>query len=213
MKEKNYIILMADIIGSSSYSQKQLFNDFNTLIGEINKDYPDRFLSPMTITLGDEFQSILKDLSSALTTIFDIEEKLIKMNKNFKFRYVLVEGKIDTPINPEIAYGMMGPGLTIARALLNSEKKSRHRFNIEINDLKLNNALNNAYIVAQSFLDHWKCAKDYQIISEFLAFKDYKLVANELSKDRSLIWKRARTLRIEAYFSIKELIHHLGEVS
>ncbi len=203
---------MADIVGSSSYNQKQLFYDFRTLIEDINEDHPDRFLSPMTITLGDEFQSILKNLNVALATIFDIEEKLITMNKSFKFRYVLVEGKIDTPINPEIAYGMMGSGLTTARAILNSEKKSRHRFNIELKDEKLSNALNNAYIVAQSFLDHWKCEKDYPVIAEFLAYKDYKLVANELSKDPSQIWKRARTLRIEAYLSIKELIHQLGEL-
>jgi hypothetical protein len=115
-KRLNYI-LMADIIGSRKTNQQKLMKDFKNTAGKVDHELRDQFLSPITITLGDEFQSIPRDLPSALNIILRLEEAIIKAKKGFRLRYVLVEGLIETPINSKTGYEMLGSGLTRAREL------------------------------------------------------------------------------------------------
>src|ERR1700731_4801117 len=112
MNQNKYLILMGDVIGSRKKDQLMLINSFKETINAVNKEKKNDFLSPMTITLGDEFQSVIKNLSAALDIIFSIEEEIAASGKNFKLRYILEEGEIETPINSKIAYGMLGSGLT-----------------------------------------------------------------------------------------------------
>src|ERR1700712_2907163 len=99
---KEYIILMADIIGSQTAEQGQLIADFKELVADINTKNKDLILSPLTITLGDEFQGIIKNIAGAINIVLDLEEEIIRRNATFKLRYVIVEGLIETPINTEI---------------------------------------------------------------------------------------------------------------
>ena len=77
---------MADIIGSRKVDQKKLISDFKEIVGQINTSAKNQLLSPVTITLGDEFQSVAKDLASALTIILQLEERIIMAGKDFKLR-------------------------------------------------------------------------------------------------------------------------------
>ena len=75
---------MADIIASSEKNQIELMNNFKELVNEINKTFKDEILSPLTITLGDEFQCVLKDLKSSTDIILQLEENIIHKKLNFK---------------------------------------------------------------------------------------------------------------------------------
>ena len=210
MRQKFNYILMADIVDSRKANQLKLMQDFKNLAAGTNQDLKDQFLSPITITLGDEFQSIAKDLSAAISILFHLEETIVKTQKKFKLRYVLLEGAIQTPINTQIAYGMLGSGLTKAREILTNSKRQKTRFNINLRDNLLGNALNNSWVVMQKIIDRWKPEKDYYIVGEFLENKDYKKVAEDLEKERSLIWKREKSLAIEEYFAQKNVIRYLA---
>lgn len=200
-------ILMADIIGSRTKEQNRLMSDFMDVTKTVNKKHGNWFLSPITITLGDEFQCIAQSLISSVQIIFEIEEQIIKREKDFKLKYVLVEGEIDTPLNKKIAYGMMGSGLTRARESLISYKKSRsNRFWIDLKNERTSLDLNLAFFIYQSFVDEWKVKKDYYIVSKFLEKDDYKEVAEDINKNRSLMWKRGNSLKIKQYKAIKNLI-------
>ncbi len=63
---KTNIILMADIIESSKHPQAALMADFEQIIGDLRETAQRQFHSPPPITLGDEFQSVPRDLTSAL---------------------------------------------------------------------------------------------------------------------------------------------------
>ena len=95
-------ILMADIIGSRAANQRRLMEDFRRVIESTNREHRGDYHSPLTITLGDEFQGVVKNLEKSVQTLFAIEEKLIRSGHEFKLRYVLAQGRIETPINPTL---------------------------------------------------------------------------------------------------------------
>jgi len=213
MRKKDYIIVMADIVDSRNFPQNKLMKSFKKITDEINHEKKNILISPITITLGDEFQCIVKSVEAGIELIMAIDEKRLHEMADFKLRYVLVEGNIETPINHEIAYGMLGEGLTMAREQLVEYKTSYHRYTIHLNNAKKSEALANSLIVYQNIIDSWNIDKDYSLITRFLELKDYKLVADEMGKTRSQIWKREKSLNLEAYFSIKQVINYIAETT
>ncbi len=208
---KQYI-LMADIVNSSEKIQNQLMIDFKELIKEINESYTNEILSPLTITLGDEFQCVLKNLFSSIKIVLHLEESIIHKKLGFKLRYILHQGNIETPINKDIAYAMLGSGLTEARSNLNDSKKNnKFRFNISIENNLQNDILVNAFKILENIIEKWDSKKDYETVSNFLKFLDYKLVSEAMNKTRSQIWKREKTLNIESYTSIKNIIQLISK--
>jgi hypothetical protein len=207
---KEQIILMADIIGSSGKDQRQLMTDFAEIVTETNRVNPGQLLSPLTITLGDEFQGVPKGLPEAIVLIQYLEEALLRTGKNFRLRYVVVEGLIETPINPKIAYGMLGDGLTRARKYLDELKNTDARFFFWVRDQAQKKALNNVFTALQTITGGWNSEKDYDLVSAFLRYGDYKKVAEALKKDRSLVWKRQRSLQIDAYLALQEVAGYIG---
>ncbi len=207
---KNYHILMADIIDSSQKDARILMRDFKTIAARLNKQYKKAFYSPITITLGDEFQCVVRSLKAGLDIIFAFEEEIIHSGASFKLRYVLNFGEIDTPINSENAYGMMGNGLTEAREMLEELKKSEGRFTVNAGGAREKEIINLAFKLYQSEIDDWK-TKDYYLIREFLKLTDYKKVAKKLGKDSSLMWRRSKSLGIENYLEAKNLLTLLSD--
>jgi hypothetical protein len=209
---KSQYILMADIIKSRDHSSSELMSDFTALISGINKRFAGDLISPLTITLGDEFQGIVSSMGSGLEIMISIEEELIRRKAGFKFRHILLHGKIETPINHEKAHGMIGEGLALAREGLSELKTSRNdRFEISVENEKLSDALEGIFLVYQSLVDDWK-PRDYDLITAFLDHEDYKKVAAYLKKDVSLMWRREGTLKMREYFALKRSILTLGEL-
>jgi hypothetical protein len=203
------IILMADIQNSSLQNQRILAQQFGHLIQAANKKFQAELRSPLTITLGDEFQGIPQTIESGLKIIFHLEESILKKGYTMKLRYILQVGRIETPINSRIAYGMMGKGLTDARNQLNLLKKEKNRFKIKTTRIAQTHVLNQAFLLYQSLVDTWK-PKDQPIVSSFLTLKDYKKVAIKHQLNPSSTWRRQKSLNIAQYNSIKEILLYLG---
>jgi hypothetical protein len=201
---------MADIIGSRNKDGNLVMEGFRDLVAKISSEYRSSFLSPLTITLGDEFQSVVKSLPTGIEIIFAIEELILKREMDFKLRYVLYFGPIDTKINRKIAYGMLGKGLTETRQLLENNKTNRSRFLIRTAENDLSEKLTLAFVIFQSVLDDWSM-KDRRIVKEFLLCDDYKKIAMRLKKDVSLLWRRRKSLKIAEFQVIKKLITLLVE--
>ncbi len=198
-------ILMADIVSSHEKDSKVLMSDFQVLVQWANKIYGDSIDSPLTITLGDEFQGIVSSASKGVDIILAMEEYILEEEFDFKLRYVLNEGEVETPINPDKAYEMLGPGLTDARKMLNDMKKDNGRFLLSIN---ASDQINKMMKITQHFIDGWH-PKDRSTVSGFLQGHDYKAMAKIESKDESSLWRRRKSLAIDEYLLCKELIHHL----
>ena len=101
---------------------------------------------------------------------------------------------------------MLGNGLTQARHMLNNKKPNTHRFKFGLDDSNLSKQLNQLFFLLESLIDKWKHI-DYPIISEMLVNDNDHNVGKKFEKNRSQIWKRRRSLRIEDYNTIKTLIY------
>lgn len=209
------IILMADIVGSSKQKGKSLMNDFKGIVDRINENDKQYILSPLTITLGDEFQAVVKNLEGALRIVFDLEimTKLYP-KKPFKLRFVIHDGEIQTTINRQKAYEMLGPGLTKARDELNGLKSSKQRFRFLLENKDLSLRLNLLFSVYQGIVDKWTMAQQ-KVVNAFwesgLNSKDYKEVAKILKKDPTVIWRRKKSLMIEEELNLRKLAFSLTE--
>src|SRR5690606_22735322 len=104
-------ILMGDIVGSSERPGAPLMAAFQKIIAAANETFAQKILSPLTITLGDEFQGVVGDLHSVVCMVFYIDRELIDLKDPFRIRYSLNYGVIDTPINTKSAHQMLGEGL------------------------------------------------------------------------------------------------------
>ncbi|KKX47830.1 hypothetical protein L950_0224330 [Sphingobacterium sp. IITKGP-BTPF85] len=186
--------------------------NFKETVSKINHDYENSLLSPLTITLGDEFQGLTKDLETALNIIIALEEEIIIQGFDFQLRYVLIYGDIETNINKRIAYEMLGEGLRDARYKLNSMKTNSQRFYIQIGDINLDSLLNNTFLIFENIIDKWNPEKDYNLISAFIKFNDYKIVAEKINKTRSQIWKREKTLNISSYEATKTILKSISKL-
>jgi len=202
---KKYHILMADIIGSRKKNSQTVIKGFLELVNKINNEYRHSFLSPLTVTLGDEFQAIVRSLPDGIDVILAMEEAIVKLNLNFKLKYILNFGSIATKINPRIAYGMLGEGLTTSRKLLEKSKPKKIRFLIQTYDTPLSEKLGLVFILYQAIVDAW-AFKDYRIVKEFLDCDDYKKVAGQIKKNISQSWKWKKSLQMSEYQVVKKLI-------
>ena len=200
-----YYIVMADVIRSRSYDGSDLMSEFMRIVEECNAAHMGAILSPYTITLGDEFQGVADSLRSAIDSILFLEDRLLTVRPAFMLRYVIVYGEIDTPINSQIAHGMTGPGFVFARELLTKKRRGRRRFQLKLSDLPYTDDLNLLFRLLELLSGHWK-EKDYALIRELVWNGDDADVASRFGKTKSQIWKRRKTLQIEEYVTVKELL-------
>ncbi len=198
------IILMADIKGSSTYQAGRLMTAFRKTVAAMNGAAGKAVLSPLTITLGDEFQGVVKSPAAALGIIFHAERLVRKQGQPFQMRFVMYEGGIDTKINHKKAYEMLGPGLAAARAALTAMKSSRHRFLVRLDNESLTERLSLALNVYQGIVDRWTDAQ-LKVASTFDQKSDYREVAKVVKRDPTVIWRRKRSLMIDEYNDIMKL--------
>ena len=115
-----YAVLMGDIVGSEQADALEtLYQEFNSVIDQANEIYNDIIASPLTITLGDEFQGLFLNLRGAATVAREIRLRL--MSRQIDCRFVLGMVDLKSPLNSTRAWNMMGVGLAQARERLNEK--------------------------------------------------------------------------------------------
>src|SRR5690349_14705463 len=105
-----YAVLMGDIVGSQRASSvKTVHRAFNKAIDRANAAHADRIASPLTITLGDEFQGLLTACAHAWDVAVALRLELLVVG--IPCRFVVGIARLETPLNTKEAWNMMGSGL------------------------------------------------------------------------------------------------------
>jgi len=123
-------VLMGDIIQSrSAGSARKVHRIFNAGIDGFNDRYADRLASPLTITLGDEFQGLLAGLAQGFELMHRL--RLHFLERELHCRFVLGRVRLATALNRERAWNMMGEGLSEARQRLGDKADGNaYRFSL-----------------------------------------------------------------------------------
>lgn len=127
---KFHAIVMGDLVQSERFARMDLLHAaFNDAVQSQNRVHASALASPLTITLGDEFQGLATTLAQAVPIIRNLRFHL--MADTIDCRFVVGQAEVRTEINPDRAWNMMGPGLARAREVLN-EKSARtmYRFSL-----------------------------------------------------------------------------------
>ena len=121
---------MGDIVGSErSPAIKAVHRAFNKAVDSANENHAAQIASPLTITLGDEFQGLLRALVHAWDVAAALRIQLLVADVSCRF--VIGTAAIETPINTKQAWNMMGGGLSAARDKLNDKQSSSaYRFSL-----------------------------------------------------------------------------------
>lgn len=201
-------ILMADVIGSSDRDPNKLMSSFRSVVEDMNQRFGNKLLSPLTITLGDEFQGVVDSLMTGIEIIFAIDKGVLTSRQPYRLRFVLVYGEIETPLNRDVAHGMLGKGLTRARKMLENMKKSDREVLLEGLGETRQEKMMLAFELYRAFYNDWP-EKDRQTAYDLLEVGDYKKVASMHDRDNSSMWRKERSLKIREYNASKELINML----
>jgi SatD family protein len=129
-KPPTFAILMGDIVGSErAPSLKAVHIAFNKVVRKANDVHAEHIASPLTITLGDEFQGLLTAFAHAWDTAVALRLELLVAG--ISCRFVVGVAELETPLNRKEAWNMMGSGLSAARDKLNDKRtKSAYRFSL-----------------------------------------------------------------------------------
>jgi hypothetical protein len=119
---------MGDLVASTQASSiETLHATFNEAVKRQNRIRRHALASMLTITLGDEFQGLSKTLVDGLSTIRALRLHLLE--EGIDCRFAIGPVMIETPVNVERAWNMMGSGLARTREKLNEKRDdTRYRF-------------------------------------------------------------------------------------
>lgn len=207
---QTYHVLMGDVTNSATRAAVPLADTLNTLTANTNTAYKADILSPLTVTLGDEFQGITASASATLDIIFHLETETRIQNLP-PLHYAWVQGAIDTPINTKIAHGMLGPALTKARKLLTRKDRDRPKIQINTPDPDHTAALQNILIALTAISDRWN-PRDNLFIQDLLSGLDVRSIAEIHDRDTSSIYRRRETLMIDPYLALQNAARTLTKM-
>lgn len=115
MKTHLYTAFIADIVDSRKIEdRKNVQNKLKKILDDINIKFEESIESKFIITLGDEFQGLLKSNVDIMQIINYIQFEMYPI----KFRIGLGIGEINTSINMEFALGADGPAYYNARSAI-----------------------------------------------------------------------------------------------
>lgn len=173
---KKYCVIIGDIVQSKEIKNRKAFQrKFHSVLEEINKNFTSNIIiSRFTVTIGDEFQGVLKSFGPSYEIIDAIQEMLYPE----KLRFGVGWGEITTQIKKE-AIGMDGPAFHNAReAILTAEKKGRSDiFKLGIPEKEL--AINTLALCLENIRDSWT-ARQREVLGLYRKYKNQRKVARLL---------------------------------
>lgn len=129
-----YIAIIGDLKKSKKIENRKIFQQrFKEIINEVNEKYKDTIASNFTITLGDEFQGLLKSGEHLIDIILHIKNEIYP----YEIRFGIGIGAITTEIVREISIGADGPGYHKARESIETLKRLEKQREVALTDIMI----------------------------------------------------------------------------
>lgn len=226
MAQETKVALIADIIASKKLKERaQTQQILSDILGTLNKSFEDSLESHLTITLGDEFQGIVKDVGTAflLIDIITLELQLRthqQLGEEISLRWGIGIGELTTPIkNKEVSIGADGPAYWFAREAIESvhEDNDYGLLNEKIRTEQPDDLFYNSIIRLQNVIRNQWTSTQKETVFYVLKASAYEDVSNqqvtdalEAGLDKSFsaqtISKRIISTQIKQYIQSRKLL-------
>ena len=200
-----YTVIIGDMIDSKKIKdRKKVQVKFKQVLKQINEKYVADIASKFTITLGDEFQGLLKSRSNIINIIVEIEMAMAPI----RFRFGIGIGDISTEINFEYSSEIDGTAYHKARAMVealeeNDNQYSSKQANIMISSQEqtgeIDDLMNSVLSVCSALKSRWT-PRQMQIIQTYLESEanQYK-TADKLGIGQSSVSKALSSANFYTY--------------
>lgn len=179
-----YLALIGDIRSSRDLDNRgKVQRRLQECLTNLNRQYNDVLISPLTITLGDEFQALLRSAEEIWKIIFKIEYQMHPT----RIRFGIGIGDISTNINTESAIGMDGPAFYSARHAMQEMKKSEDCYKIK--GLEADEELtNNMLTLISDNKKKWE-GNRLKIFHDVLEYKKVNTIAHNIGISQAAVYK------------------------
>ena len=204
-----YYALIGDIIESRHLANRaQQQEALNQVLDNLNDRYQADLASRFSLTLGDEFQGLVKVGAPIFQMIDELRLALPELN----LRFGLGLGEILTSINPVLSLGADGPAYWRAREAIQQVHQQHHYETVHVylvtgqedQDTILNHSLALSEFVRSSWIQSQK--ETFRTILDLDYYQsrfDQKRVATALGLSSSAFAKRMKSSGIKLYLDVK----------
>lgn len=210
-QQRFYAVVMGDLVSSErAHPPEYLYDRFNAAINQQNTAFKASLASPLTITLGDEFQGLTISLATALLVARALRFQLLSDGIECRFAIGLVEPK--TPVNTDRAWNMMGPGLARTRKKLN-EKRAQSLYRFAVTDDALLETALEALGAGVTMIERRWTDQQRQDITALLAGASAADIANQRNVSVHSIYKVRASGDFDTYtmqsHAIQDILAHI----
>jgi len=191
-----YCAIIGDMVKSRELIDRELIQEkLKDILTEINEKYSSNIASNFTITIGDEFQGLLKNPSNLMEIISRIKIAIYPL----KLRFGIGFGRIDTKVIKELAIGSDGPAYHWARSAIKDVKSTESMKEIPESGIKIitkstknnHDELINSLFSFCYFIEKKWTAKQVEVIHKLLLKEQtQQALASELKIGQSSIQRR-----------------------
>lgn len=212
---KPYIALIGDIKSSKKIEERKKVQDkLKYTLDKINQDYKDDISSKFIITLGDEFQGLLKRGKNVIKIVEQIQLNMHPI----AIRFGIGIGAVTTEINYDMSIGADGPTYYKAREAIEFLKENELKNKTYVSDIRveveedtnqITDMINTILSLLTVLKENWT-DRQREIILDFLKNQDsQKKTAKRLGIVQSTV---QRGLKGGNYYTYKEAIDTLNNV-
>ncbi len=211
MKHKKLIAVIGDIIGSRNIeARNKIQEQLKKTLDEVNDNYKKHIVSNWTITLGDEFQVLLRPNLELFKMLDYISYKM----GSIQIRFGIGLGEIYTNINHKKSIGADGPAYWNARDAIKSIHANNNYGNSKIcfdSKCETDHIINNLLHYTDWMKEHWIDSQK-EILNTLLENNIYdekfeqRFLANKLKISESATSRRVKSSGIKLYLSSRNNI-------
>ncbi|MGF3112256.1 SatD family protein [Facklamia sp. P9177] len=149
------VVIIGDFIKSKQIKERKVFQkQVQAIFKRLNQKYQKQLLSQLTLTVGDEFQVIMKLDSNWLNFLDDLYVTL-----PHPFRLGIGIGEITTAIDPERSIGADGPAFWRAREAIEAVHRNHYgnkcHLALRTQDDSINQMVNSLFLLSETLKSQW----------------------------------------------------------
>ena len=212
-----YVVIIGDVIDSKKIANRnEVQKKLKEVLGEINNRYEEDIVAKFMISLGDEFQGLIKNKGEIIKIITELERELAPV----KLRFGVGIGNVSTDINLNNSLEIDGPAYYRARKMMQELEKKKSQYTesdsnimVRFSDEKseINELTNAALAICATIKTKWS-NRQKEIINVYLANDEnqYKTAEN-LNIAQSSVNRALNNASFYAYKLVMDSVEDLLE--